>query len=122
MARLVLDTNAVIYIVGDSLEEPPPDGPYAISILTEIEVLGYQLLDRDTETKIRRLLDSLEIVPLAEEIKELAIVLRQGHRLKTPDAIIAATAIALNSPLVSNDSDLDRVPDLKRVPLALKAQ
>jgi predicted nucleic acid-binding protein len=121
LSLLVLDTNAVINIVGKKTIEPPPDGPYAISMISEIEILGYYLLDAQSEQNLRMFLQQVEIVPLTGAIKQGAIRLRRAHRLKTPDAIIAATALDLGSSLVSNDTELDRVDGLRRIPLTLKS-
>jgi hypothetical protein len=113
----LLDTNAAIHILGESLREPPPDGPYAVSIISEIELLGYHLLDETGERNLRAFLSALQVQPLTEEIKERAIAIRKSYRLKTPDAIIAATALAMSADLISNDAQLDRVEGLTRLPL-----
>jgi len=44
-----------------------------------------------------------------EEIRELAVGLRRQHRLKLPDAIVAATALRLQAQLITNDAKLFRV-------------
>jgi predicted nucleic acid-binding protein len=38
--------------------------------------------------------------------------LRKNHKLKLPDAVIAATALLNHCPLVSNDRELEKVPNL----------
>ncbi|HBG05745.1 MAG: hypothetical protein A2075_06150 [Geobacteraceae bacterium GWC2_58_44] len=60
------------------------------------------------------LLDSLNEIPLDNEIKSTAITIRRLYRLKLPDAIIAATALHLGLPLVTrNSKDFKDLPDLK---------
>lgn len=41
----VLDTNAVLYLLGGRLAEPLPEGRYFASVMTEMELLSYPLLD-----------------------------------------------------------------------------
>jgi hypothetical protein len=78
----LLDTNAVIYIVGESVLQPPPNGPYAISVISEIELLGFHLLDERSELGLRTFLTAMQILPLTETIKERAISIRKLYRLK----------------------------------------
>ncbi|CAB5495841.1 PIN domain-containing protein [Bathymodiolus thermophilus thioautotrophic gill symbiont] len=49
---------------------------------------------------------------MSEDIKEQAIQLRQTHKLKTPDAIICATALVNNATLLTNDKQLLKLPRL----------
>lgn len=56
---------------------------------------------------------SFASVPITRSILESAAQLRAGYQLKTPDAIHAATALALGATLfVSNDAGFRRVPGL----------
>jgi hypothetical protein len=89
-----------------------PEGNYYVSVITEIELLSYPLLDIQTEQKIRDFLAKLTLTNLDEPIKTKAIQLRRQHTLKLPDAIIAATALTLKVPLFSNDLRLNRLSDL----------
>jgi len=63
----------------------------------------------------------LTVVPIHSRVKDEAIRLRRAHRLRVPDAIVAATAATLDAELVSNDARLKTVPGLRCRPLALKA-
>jgi predicted nucleic acid-binding protein len=45
--------------------------------------------------------------------------LKQKHRIKLPDAIIAATAVYLDIPLITFDSDFDKIDDIKLILLKL---
>lgn len=48
-----------------------------------------------------------------DEVIELAIQLRQQKKMKLGDAIIAATAVAYNIPLVTrNEDDFKHIPGL----------
>jgi predicted nucleic acid-binding protein len=55
----------------------------------------------------------LYCVPISLDILESAAELRAIHRLKTPDAIHAASAFAQGCTLfVTNDQDFKRIPNL----------
>jgi|CXWK01.1.fsa_nt_gi hypothetical protein len=41
---VVLDTNVVLCQLGDALMEPSPEGPYAVSVISEMELLSYPSL------------------------------------------------------------------------------
>ena len=47
------------------------------------------------------------------EIEDATIQIRRSKALKLPDAIIAATAIVLGSPLVSNDRAFRNIAGLE---------
>ena len=85
---------------------------YYFSVMTEMELLSYPDLDKQTEQKIRDFLAQLTLINLEEPIKTKTIQLRRQHTLKLPDAIIVATALTLNVPLLSNDLRLNRLSDL----------
>lgn len=108
----VLDTNAVLYLLGGKLAQTLPRGRYFISVISEMELLSYRLLDESAQAKIQGFLSEVTVVNLTEEVKALAIRLRRQHLLKLPDAIVAATALSLGASLVTNDAKLLRVPGL----------
>jgi len=53
-------------------------------------------------------------------VKRRCIDLRRHSRLRLPDAIIAATAMTLDAELLTNDTALSRVANLRCRPVALK--
>lgn len=116
----LLDTNIVLYLLGNKLEESVPDGNYYISVITEIELLSYPSLNDSSEKNIRNLLKELIIVDLDKQIKEEAIKLRRTHSLKLPDAIIVATAHIIKAEILTNDLRLTRIPNLLCRQLKLK--
>ena len=119
--RYLADSNALI----DYLEETMPEKGLAfmdalvdsreviISVITEIEVLGFQAADVYLQ-KVQQLVDAAEIIPLADAtiIRE-AIAIRRTARIKLPDAVIAATAKVRGLTLLSrNEKDFSRVEGL----------
>lgn len=102
----ILDTNVVLYLLGNRLVTPLPSGQFLVSIITEIELLSYPNLGLNEEQQIRNFLAEITVVSIEMMIKEKAIALRKQHRLRLPDAIIVDTAIALDANLLTNDAGL----------------
>jgi len=82
---------------------------FIISFITLIEYLGYKDISKSSE----------EFIALAETIEvDKAIIkncidLRKNHKIKLPDAIIAATALAHNLILMtSNEKDFIEIQNL----------
>lgn len=118
--RYLLDTNIVISLVNNELASTLPEGRYAVSVITELELLSFPKLGPDEEAIIRSFLSLADRVELTEDVKNKSIQLRKKYRLKLPDAIIAASAMAINATLVTNDSRLSATPELSVTGLALK--
>lgn len=54
------------------------------------------------------------IIPLNEDIIKATISIRKEHKIKTPDAIIAATAVVFGYTLITrNTKDFKRINNLK---------
>ncbi|WP_133511178.1 type II toxin-antitoxin system VapC family toxin [Candidatus Thiosymbion oneisti] len=117
--KALLDTNAVIYLQKGLLLEDLPIGEYAISVITEMELLSFAGLTEDQRTWLRRFINDLDIIGIDGDVKRRAIRLRLARCLKLPDAIIAATAISRSAVLFSNDRGFADIPelDLRKLPL-----
>ena len=74
----------------------------AISIITRIELLG-KLVPAPELAFLQSFVQSGEVFPLDEPTVQRTIRLRQQHRVKLPDAIIAATALAHDLPLLTRN-------------------
>lgn len=120
MLRCVLDTNAAIHTIDHRLvRELGEYDEYIVSIVTEIELLSWRRMTGEEERRVRAFLRRTAITPLTETVKLAAIALRRDHGLKTPDAIIGGTALALGAVLVTNDKRLHGVPGLAAQALAV---
>jgi len=116
----LLDTNSIIYYFQGMPQMDPVfrsieqgSARPAVSIITVIELLGFPRLTRQDEVRIRALISKFTVIPLDERVADRATSLRRRHGLKTPDAIIAATALVENACLVTRDQALlDKVPEL----------
>ncbi len=115
MAYLI-DTNIVIYYFNgltdnESIHTLLADS-FKISIITKIEFLGWGQFAADPElhTKAREFISHATVFDLKDAITERAILLRQQFKTKTPDAIIAATALVNGLTVVTNNtSDFSRL-------------
>ena len=47
--KSVLDTNAILYLLGGKLAQPLPAGQYVISVISEMELLSYPLLEASAQ-------------------------------------------------------------------------
>jgi predicted nucleic acid-binding protein len=63
--------------------------------------------------EIDLLVDNCFVAELNTGIKSITKKLLQSATIKLPDAIVAATAIYLDLPLLTFDSDFARLPQLK---------
>jgi predicted nucleic acid-binding protein len=67
------------------------------------------------------LLATLLRVEVDALVRETAIQLRRERRLKLPDAIIVASALALDAALLTNDRQLLALADVRSQALILKS-
>ena len=122
VARFVLDTNIILYFLGGRLTDPFPTGAFAISVISELELLAYPGLIPSEEQRIRDFLADVPITDLTQSVKHHAVSLRKRFGLKLPDAIVAATALALEATLLTNDQRLLALTDVPTQTLLVKPQ
>lgn len=121
MARFVLDTNIILYFLGGRLAEPLPVGPYAISVISELELLAYPGLVSSEEQRVRAFLADIAVPELTQAIKKHAVDLRRRYSLQLPDATVAATALVLEATLLTNDQRLLALTEIPTQKLSIKA-
>ena len=83
-----------------------------VSIITEIELLGFEDLTVAEKIKINFFLSECKIIPLDDDVKNICIEIKQKCKVKTPDAIVAATSILLQLPLITSDKGFEKIEDL----------
>lgn len=112
--NIILDTNIVLYLLdGDEvLVEYLQDKTFYLSLVNEMELLGFKDITEDEEIVIKFFLDDCSVVDINQGIKDVAIKLRKTYSIKLPDAIVAATAIFLGIPLISADKHFDKISEL----------
>ncbi len=116
----MIDTNAVIDYLGKKL---PLDGLTfldqiidqipIISVITKIEVLGFNASDEHYQI-LTDFMNDASILNLSNHIVDASIEIRKNYKTKLPDAIIAATAIVHGLTLISrNVSDFNKIKGLQ---------
>ncbi|MEM8718844.1 MAG: type II toxin-antitoxin system VapC family toxin [Cyanobacteria bacterium P01_G01_bin.39] len=103
---ILLDTNVVLYHLSKRLKEPLKSGRYAISSITELELLSYPKISVVELQKVQEFIEMATVIELKSSVKQNTITLRKKYSLKLPDAIIAGTALWLELPLLTNDKKL----------------
>ncbi len=102
-----------------------PPHRITVSVITIAELRLGVLAAADNDTRARRLetltrADALEPIPIDRSVATawatLRIALRDaGRRMPLNDSLIAATAIAREIPVVTQDADYDSVPGLETI-------
>ena len=113
--KIFLDTNIILYLLegNQELADLLNGMELYLSVISEIELLGYQNISEEEKLKVKLFLDECQIIPLQNEIKDNCIELKQKHKIKTPDAIVASTANYLNMPLLTADKGFENLSDMK---------
>lgn len=112
----LIDTNIVIYYFNGLTDDEAIHNiladSFKISIITKIEFLGWGQFASDSESysKAKEFISHATVFDLKNAIAEQTILLRQNFKVKTPDAIIAATALLNGLTVVTNNtSDFNRL-------------
>lgn len=118
--RYLIDSNSVIYYLegsfptaGMSFMDDVVNGVPNISIITKIEVLGFNMDKRDM-LLMGDFVDSANVIGLTDAIADKTIEIRKKKKIKLPDAVIAATALVYGLTLISrNLPDFNKIPGFK---------
>lgn len=111
--RLLADTNALIHQLGGDrrIGELLKGRKVHISFITQIELLSWSGYTAKEWSVVAEQIKEFITMDANEGIKMIAIDLRIRHKMKLADALIAATAIHLNVPLVTQDKHFNRLRD-----------
>lgn len=117
------DTNILV----DALRAVPQavsllntDGPHRISRISWIEIMA-GARDRQEEATLESFLDRFAVVELSADVGREAARLRRTLKIKLPDAMIYASALAVSDVLLTrNTKDFPGTLDYVRVPYRLK--
>jgi predicted nucleic acid-binding protein len=117
--KFLIDTNSLIdaqmkklpekglRFVADAINQD-----FTVSFITYIEFLGYKDATQATEDFIAL----ADVIETNKTIIDTCIAIRKAQRIKLPDAIIAATALAYGYTLITNnESDFANIEGLQIV-------
>lgn len=100
--------------VGEVIDQTPN-----ISVITQIEALSWHNPDESKEAIVRTFIEDANILGLSPDVVTQCVIIRRSQKIKTPDAIIAATAIVHNLTLITSDRDFKNIQNLHVVDPAL---
>jgi predicted nucleic acid-binding protein len=83
-----------------------------ISVITVIEALSWHSPEKRHEAIIKDFVDNSNILGLPQKVVARCVQIRRNKKIKTPDAIIAATAIENGLTLITSDNDFANIPEL----------
>ncbi|MEM1328689.1 MAG: type II toxin-antitoxin system VapC family toxin [Bacteroidota bacterium] len=119
----LLDTNAVIEFLGGILPEPAivwlegivAEDLHFLSVINQIELLGFNGEDEEMKT-IEDFIGVSSVLSLSNEVVQQTIALRKEHKIKLPDAVIAATALTHDLTIITrNTSDFEDIDGIKYI-------
>jgi len=85
---------------------------FTVSFITYIEFLGYKNISKASEEFI----SLASVIEIDKPIMDACVCLRKAHKIKLPDAIIAATAFVYDLTLITrNISDFKNIAELKTI-------
>ncbi len=124
--KYLWDTNTAIYymqrqftataekFVDNLLVDEKP----CISAITEIELLCWKTIDEKELATLHNFIEDASVIELEQPIKFKTADIRKQHKIKLPDAIIAATAIVYDLTLITrNVGDFKNIQSLQIVDL-----
>lgn len=111
---LFVDTNILLYLLsGDETVAEMLDGRHiVISFVSELELLGYKDLSESDLHIIQEPLKEATVIDINPEIKRQVVLLRKNYKIKLPDAIVVASALYANFPLVTADKQISQINEL----------
>ena len=120
MEQYLIDTNVVsdyfsasfsnkgIQFMDDVIDAFPN-----LSIISQIELLSWKT-NETTEQRIKNFIKDSVVLNISPDIIDYCVSLRRSIRIKTPDAIIASTALVNGYILITNnEKDFKNVKSLK---------
>lgn len=116
--RYVLDTNAIVALLQGNIKlvELLKDADWiGVSVISQIEFMVFPGLTQDDRQIFEQFLQRVEVLGLGAMdavLIDKIVEIRQQHRLKLPDAVIAAMAIQNSASLMTADREFGKVTSL----------
>jgi len=122
MGQYLIDTNVItdyfsgafsakaMFFLADVIDKVPN-----LSVITKIEALSWRNPSIAKEKILQNFIRNANIIALLDSIVNECIQIRRDCKAKTPDAIIAATAIVYNFTLITSDSGFNRIANISNL-------
>ena len=122
MEQYLIDTNVVsaylsatLPVSGMQFLDEVINNTPNLSVITHIELLCWNT-DDSAQLNVRSFIGDSVVINISSDIIELCALIRKSRKIKTPDAIIAATALASNHILIThNERDFVNIKGLRMV-------
>ncbi len=122
MEQYIIDTNVVSDYFSASLPaasmllmDTVIDATPNISIITQIELLCWNT-DAPTTQNVKDFIADSVVLDISPDVINQCVAIRKNKKIKTPDAIIAATALAYSFTIITNnEKDFANISGLKFV-------
>jgi predicted nucleic acid-binding protein len=119
MGQYLIDNNAIsnffsgLFIEkGMSFMAEVFDQIPVISVITEIEALSWINPDKSKEQIVKAFIQDTTVLALTPAVVAQCVSLKRSRKIKTPDAIVAATAMVHSLTLITSDSDFNNITGL----------
>ncbi len=122
MEQYLIDTNvesdyftASFSAAGMKFMDEAIDAVPNFSVITQIELLCWKK-DAATEQKVKDFINDSIVLDITPDVINNCVTIRKGKKIKTPDAIIAATALAYRYTIITNnEKDFNNISGLKMI-------
>ena len=116
----IADKNFLIYLhEGNTIIAPFLKYNFGISFISEIELLAFNGISKSEENKLKLLLNDCFQIEWNTKIKEQTILLKRKYRIKLPDAVICATSLVYDIPIVTADKGFSKIEELDLILIEL---
>lgn len=108
--KAILDSNTIIFATKgtiDVVEMLSRYDEFYASVITFIEVYGFEFNNQFEKDVADEIFANLEIIEVNQDIADQAIIYRKNKtkKIKLPDAVILASAKYVNADLLTDDWD-----------------
>jgi predicted nucleic acid-binding protein len=98
---------------GMALMDIAIDATPNISIITQIELLCWKT-NAITTQNVKNFIEDCIVLDITPDVITHCVAIRKNKKIKTPDAIIAATVLAYNFTIITNnEKDFSNIKGLK---------
>lgn len=111
--NLFVDTNILVYLLNGNkyIADILDHNQIHISFITELELLSKQDLSPVEIKHVQGLINQCIVIDINDAIKKQAITLRKQYRFKIPDALVAASAMYYELPLLTSDKQFSKIQE-----------